>query len=120
MSAPNESSKSVIDYEAVLPDWDGFPIWWLAKRWQVTDQHILNLVESRQIACAVDLRNKGSSRATIRIPRKAVIAFLNTRRDLEAVASANPRPKYRAETVRRPRSVAGAKTRLQDSGRAQV
>lgn len=84
-----------IDFGDELPDWDGFPLFWLAKRWHTTTQHLFNLIDTKQIKCPVDLRNKASSRAMIRVPRKSVIAFLNSRKDTEAVANSNPKPKAR-------------------------
>jgi len=96
MSTPNDDKAQI---EAELPDWSFFPCHWLAHRLQVDSKHIANLIESGEIKCAVDLRSRGASRTTIRIPRAAVVEFLTRRRDLEGVAAANPRPKTRQELL---------------------
>jgi hypothetical protein len=69
-----------IDFDDVLPDWDGFPVFWVAKRWHCTSNHILNLIDSGEIKVPIDLRNKASSRAMIRIPRGSLIEFINRRK----------------------------------------
>ncbi len=116
MNTPHES-KLTIDFEKELPPWDFFPLWWLAQRLHVTSKHVNTLIDTGEIDCAVDIRGKGSSRATIRVPRNAVIKFLIARKDVEAVAAANPRPKFRSESVRRPRPVANAKKKRGVPGR---
>ncbi len=99
---PNESATGAIDFGKELPPWDFFPLYWLAARLHVTTKHLDNLILTGEIRCAVDLRGNKSSRATIRLPRQAVVDFLNGRQDVESVAARNPRPKYRSESVRRP------------------
>ncbi len=104
MSAPNDS-KFTIDFEAELPPWNFFPIAWCAKEWHCSPEHITrNLIETGELPVGIDLRGKGSSRMMIRIPRKSLVAFLNRRKDLEAVAANNPRPKFRSESIRQPRT----------------
>lgn len=79
-----------IDFNDELPPWDFFPVWWLAERWHCDTEHIVHLIDSGELPLGVDLRNKGSSKTMIRIPRKSVVHFLNLRKDLEAVAENNP------------------------------
>jgi len=62
-----------------LPAGDSFPVHVLARYWHVTRPHIINLIESGEIKCAIDIRSPGASRSTIRIPRWAVEEFLKTR-----------------------------------------
>ena len=76
-----------IDFSEELPRWDFFPVWWLAEKWHVSTQHIFNLIETGELPVPIDLRNKASSRSLLRVPRKALIEFLNRRKDLEATAS---------------------------------
>lgn len=100
MSASNnhcgaEQSAFDIDFELELPHWDFFPVYWLADRWRVTSRHVFNLIESGELPVAIDLRNKASSRTTIRVPRRSVVHFLKTRKNLNAVALTNPKPKAR-------------------------
>jgi hypothetical protein len=92
-----------LDFGAMFPDWDGFPVWWLAKRWKLSDEHWINLIDSGELKLCVDLRTPGSSRSALRITRASLLEFLHRRKDLAAVAAANPRPKYREESKRRPK-----------------
>lgn len=109
MSAPNESKFS-LDFAAMLPDWDGFPVWWLAKRWKISDEHWQNLIDRGELKACVDLRTPGSSRSVLRVTRASLLEFFHRRKDIHAVADANPRPAYREESIRRPR-IATRKTR---------
>jgi hypothetical protein len=99
MSMPNES-KFVIDFDKELPPWNFFPIAWCANEWHCSPEHIVNLIETGELPVGVDLRGHKSSKMMIRIPRKSLVAFLNHRKNLEAVAAANPRPKTREERRR--------------------
>jgi hypothetical protein len=63
-----------------LPDWDGFPVYWVAKRWHLDRKHLCNLIEAGEFGKAIDFRGASSSRSTIRIPRAALIAFLERRK----------------------------------------
>jgi hypothetical protein len=90
-----------IDFDDELPRWEFFPVYWLAKRWHATSQHVFNLIESGELEVGVDLRNKASSRTMIRVPRKSVVRFLNKRKNLQAVAAANPSPKPRVKPEKR-------------------
>jgi hypothetical protein len=90
-----KSKELEIDFGHELPSWDFFPIIWLAERWHCSSMHIFRLIESGELPVPIDLRNKGSSRATIRIPRKALIEFLNRRANIAAIAAKNPQPKAR-------------------------
>jgi hypothetical protein len=42
----------------VLPDWDNFPVYYLAKRYQTSAHHVADLVEEGVITGAIDLRGK--------------------------------------------------------------
>jgi len=62
-----------------LPAGDNFPVHVLARYWHVDRKHIINLIESGEIRCAIDLRSPHASRSTIRVPRWAVEEFLRSR-----------------------------------------
>src|SRR5262245_15275037 len=53
-----------------------WPVWKLARLLNVRREKLLELIDEGEIGCAYDLRGKCASRATIRIPPVAVIAFL--------------------------------------------
>jgi hypothetical protein len=113
MAEPNKSAGSRpagsdqkefnIDFAAMLPDWDGFPVWWLAKRWQTSERHWLNLIDDGEIAVCVDLRRSGSSRSMTRCTRASLLNFLTRRKDIAAVLAANPKPKYSEASRRKPK-----------------
>jgi helix-turn-helix protein len=63
-----------------LPAGESFPIWYLAKLFHCDRQHLVHLVKSGEIAGAIDLRGKSSSRSCIRIPRDSLIEFLESRK----------------------------------------
>jgi hypothetical protein len=63
-----------------LPPGESFPVHLLARVLHIHRTHLINLIDAGEIQCAVDLRSPGASRSTIRVPRKAVIAFLESRR----------------------------------------
>lgn len=102
-SAPKQPEFN-LDFEAMLPDWDGFPVWWLEKRWKVSDEHWLNLIEDGELKKCVDFRRTGSSRSAIRVTRASLLEFLHRRKDIQAIADANPRPAYREESKRKPKA----------------
>src|SRR5215471_8128208 len=52
------------------------PLWELARLLKVRREKLLELIDEGEISYAYDLRGKGASRATVRIPPSAVIAFL--------------------------------------------
>jgi excisionase family DNA binding protein len=62
-----------------LPPGDHFPVYVLARYLHVHRQHVLNLIDSGEIKCAIDIRGAQASRSTIRIPRWAVEDFLKSR-----------------------------------------
>jgi Helix-turn-helix domain len=66
--------------ECFLPPGESFPVHLLARVLHVHRTHVINLIDAGEIKCAVDLRGPGASRSTIRVPRAAVIAFLESRR----------------------------------------
>lgn len=90
MIAMTESKKKQADpvqaeldifLEQELPQtMKNFPVWWLAKFWHTTPNHVSNLIDSGVLECPIDLRNAAASRSLIRVPRPFVIAFINKRR----------------------------------------
>jgi hypothetical protein len=64
-----------MSHESSLPDWDAFPVHWLAKRWRVSAHHVADLVEEGEITGAIELCGKAASRSLIRITRVGVIEF---------------------------------------------
>jgi hypothetical protein len=84
--------------EARLPAGQCFPVWQLAKLLGCHRQHIINLVEQGDLV-AFDLRGPGSSRATLRIPRNSMIAFLEAR---QIIATAEKRATKQARIAIRP------------------
>jgi len=52
------------------------PLWELSRLLKVRREKLLELIDEGEIGCAYDLRGKGASRATVRIPPHAVIEFL--------------------------------------------
>ena len=70
-----------LNFEEELPrNMEFFPVWFLAKLWHATSNHVVNLIDSGELKVPVDLRNKASSRAMIRVPRACVVEFLNRRK----------------------------------------
>jgi len=67
-----------------LPAGESFPIWQLAQWFHVDRMHLVHLIESGEIL-AFDLRGKSSSRSCIRVPRDALIDFLQRRQIAAAV-----------------------------------
>lgn len=65
-----------------LPPGESFPVHLLARVLHVTRNHVINLIDTGEIKCAVDLRGAGASRSTIRVSRAAVVEFLESRRIL--------------------------------------
>jgi hypothetical protein len=63
-----------------LPAGESFPVHLLARVLHVDRKHVIHLIDSGEIKCAVDLRGPGSSRSTIRVSRAAVIEFLESRK----------------------------------------
>ena len=69
-----EENLAVVKFHRVPGQW--LPVWELARLLKVRREKLLELIDEGEIGCAYDLRGKGKSRATIRIPPAAVIAFL--------------------------------------------
>lgn len=101
---PKQQPELKLDFESMLPDWDGFPVWWLEKRWRVSDEHWHNLIEDGELKLCVDLRRTGSSKSLRRVTRSSLLEFLYRRKDLGAVADANPQPAYREASKRKPKA----------------
>jgi hypothetical protein len=101
--APRKQAEFDIDFAQELPPWDFFPVWWLAKSWHGSDEHVLRLIEKGELPVGVDLRSPGASRSMIRIPRKSVIEFLNRRKNLEGIATKARSVNYNEASKRRPK-----------------
>lgn len=70
-----------LDFDAELPpNMAFFPVWFLAKLWHCSVQHVLNLVDSGELPVPVDLRGKAATKTMIRVPRASVVEFLNRRK----------------------------------------
>jgi excisionase family DNA binding protein len=63
-----------------LPLGDSFPVQILAKLLHVHRSKIFEWIDTGEISTAFDLRCPGSGRSTIRVPRSAVMKFLESRR----------------------------------------
>jgi hypothetical protein len=63
-----------------LPPGESFPVYLLARVLHIDRKHVVHLIDTGELKCAVDLRGPGASRSTIRISRAAVIEFLESRR----------------------------------------
>jgi hypothetical protein len=73
---------SCVNVTEYLPAGESFPVHLLARILHVHRDHVIHLIDAGEIQCAVDLRGPGASRSTIRVPRAAVIEFLESRRIL--------------------------------------
>ena len=62
-----------------MPEGENIPVHVLARFLHVTRNHVINLIDSGEIKCAVDIRGASASRSTIRVPRWAVEDFLRSR-----------------------------------------
>jgi Helix-turn-helix domain len=65
---------------AKRPPGQWVPLFELSRLLKVRREKLLELIEEGELAPAFDLRGKGSSRSAIRIPRAAVLEFLENRR----------------------------------------
>ena len=65
-----------------LPAGESFPVHLLARVLRVHRDHVIHLIDSGELKCAVDLRSPGASRSLIRVPRAAVVEFLESRKIL--------------------------------------
>jgi hypothetical protein len=74
------TSPPETQYGLHLPPGESFPIHTLARVLSCTRQHLINLVETGEIKCAIDLRGAGSSHSCIRITRAAALEFIESRR----------------------------------------
>ncbi len=80
-SAMKKQAEFDLDFEAELPPkMDFFPVWFLAKLWHCSAQHVLNLIDTGEMPVPVDLRGKAATKTMIRVPRKSVVEFLNRRK----------------------------------------
>ena len=58
---------------------DFFRLREVSEMWRCHEVHVMRLIESGAIAIAADLRLKGTSKAMVRIPRAALLDFLDKR-----------------------------------------
>jgi hypothetical protein len=63
-----------------LPHGESLPLYVVARTLGLDRKHLVHLVESGEIKTAYDCRNATASRSTIRIPRDAVLEFLERRK----------------------------------------
>jgi hypothetical protein len=77
--------------EFFLPPGNSFPVHLLASALHVSRNHLIKLIDTGEIKCAVDLRSPGSSCSTIRVPRAAVLEFLESRKIVVVPAEKNGR-----------------------------
>jgi len=63
-----------------LPAGESFPVHLLARVLHVDRKHVIGLIDSGEIKCAFDMRSPGVSRSLIRVPRAAVVEFLESRK----------------------------------------
>ena len=97
----------MVKFHRVPGQW--LPLWELARLLKVRREKLLELIDEAEIGCAYDLRGKGASRATIRIPPTAVIAFLEpttistatARRRVLKILSASSSPRCSRHALRR-------------------
>jgi hypothetical protein len=68
-----EENLAVVKFHRVPGQW--LPVWKLARLLNVCRAVVLEWIEEGAIKIAFDLRGKGSSRSTIRIPRSVVVEF---------------------------------------------
>jgi hypothetical protein len=115
--ATTEHEAPEFDFGDSLPAGVGsFALHWIAGRFGGSIQHWFNLARSGVFGKGiVDLRLPGSSKAMMRIPREPLVAFLNSRRDIEAVADANPAPP--PQPISRKRKPKKAGERKPESGK---
>jgi len=96
MNRPNDAEVHP-DFDRQLPAGkEFFSIGDLAKLWSVSEKVVQSLVDDGSVVLAVDLAPTASKHKLTRIPRRAVVALLDARKDqekLEALRSANRRQK---------------------------
>ena len=109
MSKPNESARGAFDIESLVPQEPFMRVFQFATWMSVSYHHVVNLIKSGDLKVPEELQKSAPSKRAMRIPRAAVVEFLNARRNLKAVAAANPKPKYNKASVRRPRSATASK-----------
>ncbi len=108
--APNQSS---FDPETWLPPPPFMRVKEFGERMCCSSKHILNLVRANAIKVPQELQDSAPSGPSMRIPRASLVDFLNERMNIKAVAAANPRPKFRPESIRRPRNPKGPRNGAQ-------
>jgi len=69
-----EENLAVVKFHRVPGQW--LPLWKLARLLNVRREKLLELIDEDELWPAYDLRGKGAFRACIRIPRSAVMEFL--------------------------------------------
>ena len=89
--------KFDIDFNDALPRWESFSVHWIANHWRCSVQHVINLIESGELPVDADLRKKAPTKTMIRVSRKSLAEFMNSRKDLAAVAARSPAYKKKAK-----------------------
>jgi len=62
-----------------LPNWESFPVNFVAKYLQIHRDHVMRLIELGEISPVLDLRAPNATRSYLRVPREALLDFLKTR-----------------------------------------
>ncbi len=83
---PRDAEQPEFEFESHLPagqQW--FTLHWLAAHWGLTTQHLINLCDEGafnvgNIAPVNHALHPDKTRATTRIPRGSVVAYLNARK----------------------------------------
>ena len=86
-----------IDFNDALPRRESFSVHWIAEYWRCSVQHVINLIESGELPVDADLRKKAPTKTMIRVSRKSLAEFMNSRKDLAAVAARSPAYKKKAK-----------------------
>lgn len=76
---PASPEEPEFDFQHHLPSgMESFGVRWLARWFGTSHQHWINLIESGAIR-ATDLRSPGASKSMLRVPRAALITYLNAK-----------------------------------------
>ena len=78
-ATPATPEEPEFDFQHHLPaGMESFNVRWLARWFGTSHQHWINLIECGAIK-AVDLRSPGTSKSMLRVPRSALITYLNAK-----------------------------------------
>ena len=77
--SPGLPPQPEFDFQHHLPaGMESFTLTWLSVWFRTSIQHWINLIECGAIK-AVDLRSPGTSKSMLRVPRSALITYLNAK-----------------------------------------